>query len=69
MNIESGMPPGKKAFSPLGTQEFLANQESKDLAREERGQTGVVDPGDLIEEARLVHSTLDHQEMQVGGGD
>jgi hypothetical protein len=42
------------------------DEKPKNLAGEELRQPGVVDPGDLVEDAGLVHSALSHQEMEVG---
>jgi len=65
MNIEPGVPPEEKALRPFTAQEFLADEISEDLAAEELRQLGVVDPGDLAKDARLVHPALGHQEMEV----
>jgi hypothetical protein len=66
VNIEPRVPPGEKAFRPFGAEEFPADKKRQDLAGKELSQPGVVDPGDLMEEAGLVHSTLGHQEMEMG---
>jgi hypothetical protein len=66
VDIETRVSPGEKAVRPFGTQKLLVDQKPKNLASEEFGQSRVIDPGDLMEEACLVHSTLDHQEMEMG---
>jgi hypothetical protein len=60
------VPPGEKAVRPFGTQKLLVDQKPKNLPSEDLSQPRVVDPGDLMEEAGLVHSTLGHQEMEMG---
>jgi len=59
------MPPGKNSFCPFGAQELLADKIGKNLAAEELRQSRVIDPGDLMEEAHIVHPALGHQEMEV----
>jgi len=66
VDIEPRVPPGEKAFRPFGTQQLLVDQKPKNLPSEELSQPRVVDPGELMEEAGLVHSALGHQEMEVG---
>jgi len=41
------------------------DEETKNLAGKELSQSRVVEPGDLMEEARLVHSAVGDQEMEV----
>jgi hypothetical protein len=60
------MTPGEKAFGPFGAQKLLVDKRDQDLSAEEIRQPGVVDPGNLMEEARLVHSALGQQKMEVG---
>ena len=69
MDIEPRVPPGENPFRPFRAQKLLADKIGQDLAGEELGQPRVVDPGDLMEDARLVHSALGHQEMEVRGED
>jgi hypothetical protein len=66
VDIEPGMSPGEKAFRPFGAEELLTDKRGDDLAGEEFRQPRVIDPGNLMEEARLVYSALGHQEMKVG---
>ena len=65
VDIESGVSPGEKAVRPFGAEELPGDGGSQDLAGEEFRQPGVVVPGDFVEEARLIHSTLGHQELEV----
>ena len=57
--------PGENHLGPFGAEKFFADKIREDLPGEELRQPGVVDPGDLVEGARLVHSALGHQEMQM----
>jgi hypothetical protein len=66
VDVKSGVSPGEEAVCPLGAQQLLVDEKPNNLAGEECRQPGVVDPGDLAEDAGLVHSALGHQEMQVG---
>ena len=66
MDVEPCVPPGKQTFCPFRAEKLLADKIGQDLAAEDLSQPRVVDPGDLMEEARLVHSALGHQEMEVG---
>ena len=59
------MPPGEKALRRFLAEEFPANKHRQYPAGEVLGQPQVVDPGELMEEARHVHSALGHQEMQM----
>jgi hypothetical protein len=59
-------PPGHNPLCPFRAEEFLADKIGENLAAEELSQSRVVDPGDLMEEDRLVHPVLGHQEMEVG---
>ena len=65
VDIEPCVAPGENPFCPFGTEELLVDQKPKNLPSEELSQSRVVDPGDLMEEARLVHSALGHQEMEM----
>jgi len=49
------------------TEEFPANKERQDLAGEDLLEPRVINPGDEMEDARLVRSALGHQETEVGG--
>ena len=65
VDIEAGVRPGKNPLRPLGTQQLPADEKRQDLAGEDLGQARVVDPGDPMEDTRLVHPTLRHQKMEV----
>ena len=60
------MPPGEKAFGSFWAEELPADKLNEDFAAEEFGQPRVVEPGDLMEKACLVHPALGHQEMEGG---
>jgi len=60
------MPPGENTLRPLRAQKLLADKISQDLAGKDLLEPRVVDPRDLMEDARLVHSTLGHQVVQMG---
>jgi len=66
VDIEAGVPPGENALGPFRAQQLLADKHRQHLAGEDSGQPRVVDPRDLMEDARLVHAALGHQEMEVG---
>jgi hypothetical protein len=59
------MPPGENPLCPFGAEELLADKIGQDLTAEELRQARVVEPGNLVEAARLVHPALGHQEMEV----
>jgi hypothetical protein len=59
------MPPDENPLAPFRAQELLADKIGQDLTDEDFGQPRFVDPRDLIEETRLVHSALGDQEMEV----
>jgi hypothetical protein len=42
------------------------DQKVKNLPGKKLSQSGVVDPGDLVEYPGLIHPALGHQEMEVG---
>jgi len=58
--------PGEKAFCPFWAEQFLPDEKRQDLPGKELSQPRVVDPWDLVEDARLVRASLGHQEMEVG---
>ena len=66
VDVEAGVRPGEEALGPLRAQQLLADKIGQDLAGKDLSQPRVVDPGDLTEEAGLVHSALSHQEMEAG---
>jgi hypothetical protein len=47
-------------------EELLMDKKTEDLAGEKFRQSRVVDPGHLVDDARIIHSALRHQEMKVG---
>jgi hypothetical protein len=65
VDVEAGVRPGENALGPFRAQQRLADKHRQDLAAEDLGQPRVVDPRDLMEDARFVHATLGHQEMEV----
>jgi hypothetical protein len=65
VDVEAGVRPGGNALGPFGAQQLLADKHRQDLASEDLGDTRVVDPGDLMEDPRLVHPALRHEKMQV----
>ena len=66
MDRESRMAPGENALRPFRAEQFLPDKKRQDLAGEDLRQPRVVDPWQLMEEARLVRAALGHQEMEVG---
>jgi len=65
VDIEPRVAPGEEAVRPFGAEKLLTDNIGQDLAGKELCQPRVVDPGDLAEDAGLIHSALGHQEMQV----
>jgi hypothetical protein len=61
------VPPGKQTFRPFGAEKLPADKIGQNLAAEELRQSRIVEPGDLMKDARLVHPALGHQEVEVGG--
>lgn len=59
VGVESGVPKGVDPLRPFGAQKILEDKIGQDLAGEELGEPRVVEPWDLMEDARLVHSALD----------
>jgi len=59
------MPPREEALGPLRAQQLLADKEMQHLAGEDLLEPRVVDPGYLMEDARLVHSALGHQAVKM----
>ena len=66
VDIEAGVPKGVNALGPLGAEELPPDKKRRHLAGEDLRQPRVVDPRDLMEDARLVHPALRHQKMEVG---
>ena len=67
VDIEAGVPPGENALGPFRAQQLLADKIGRHLAGEDLPQPRVVDPRDLMEDARRVHAALSHQKVEVGG--
>jgi len=65
VDVEAGVRPGENALGPFRAQQRLADKHRQNLAAEDLGQPRVVDPRDLMENARLVGPTLGHQKMEV----
>ncbi len=66
VDVEAAVPPGENPPGPLQSQQSSVHKKLEHLTGEERGQPVVVDAGDLVEDAGLVHSALGHQEMEGG---
>jgi len=66
VDVEAGVRPRENALGPLRAQQLLADKHRQNLAGEDLGEPRVVDPRDLMEDARLVHSALGHQVMEMG---
>jgi len=67
MNVGVGVQPIiENALGPFRAQQLLADKHHQDLPGEDLGEPQVVDPRDLVEDARRVHAALGHQEMEVG---
>jgi len=60
------MVPGENPLRPFGAEKLPADKKPENLAGKELSQPGVVDPGDPMEHPGLVHSSLGHQEMEMG---
>jgi len=65
VDIEPRVAPGEKAFRPFRAQKLLTDKIGENLAAEKLSQPRVIDLGDLMEDAGLIHSALGHQEMEV----
>ena len=65
VDIEACVWPGENAFGPFRAQQLLADKHRQNLAGKDLGETRVVDPRDLMEDARLVGPALGHQKMEV----
>jgi len=59
------MPPGEQPLRPLWAQKLPADKKSQDLPSEDLDEPAVVEGAHLLEQARLVHSSLRHEEMQM----
>jgi hypothetical protein len=67
VDIEAGVPPGEKALGPFRAENLPADEKRQDLPGEDLGRPRVVNPRNLVEDARRVHAALGHQEMEVSG--
>jgi len=65
VTFEAGVWPGENALGPFGTQQLLAGEHRQDLPSEDSGQPRVVNPRELMEDARLVHAARGRQKMEV----
>jgi hypothetical protein len=65
VDIEAGVPPGKDSRRPLRAKELLSDKKSHDLVSEDLGQPRVVEGAEAMEDTRLVHSALGHQNLEV----
>jgi hypothetical protein len=59
------VPPRKQPLSPVRAQQPLTDQKPQNLPGEDLLQPLVVEPWDLMEDARLIHPALGHQEMEM----
>ncbi len=66
VDIEPRVSPGENPLHPSGVEKLLADKIGKNLTGKDLSQPRVVDARDPMEEARLVHSALGHQEMETG---
>ncbi len=57
------MAPGENPLRPFGAQELLVDKVGENLPGKKLSQPRVIDAGNLVEKAGLVHSALSHQEM------
>jgi len=65
VDIEARMPPGENPLSPLWAEKLLPDKKRQDRSAEQLGQSRVIQAGDLMEDAAVIHSALGHQEMEV----
>jgi hypothetical protein len=65
VDVEAGVRPGENALGPFRAQQLLADKHRQDLAGKDLGETRVVDPRDLMEDARFVGPAFGHQKMEV----
>jgi hypothetical protein len=52
VDIEAGVRPEDNALGPFRAQQLLADKHRQDLTGKDLGETRVVDPQDLMEDAR-----------------
>jgi len=52
VDVEAGVRPGENALGPFRAQQLLADKHRQDLPGEDLGEPHVVDPRDLMEDAR-----------------
>ena len=65
VDVEAGVRPRKQPLCPIRAEKLPADEKVQHLAGEDLGETRVVDPRDLMEDARLVQAALGHQKMEV----
>ena len=80
VDVEAGVRPGENALGPFRAQQLLTDKHRQNLAGKDLGETRVVAPRDLMEDARthepfpaheyrrnrrLVGPALGHQNMEV----
>ena len=65
VDVEAGVRPRKQPLRPIRAEKLPADEKARRLTGEDLGEPRVVDPRDLLEDARLVHSALGHQKMEV----
>ena len=57
MDVEAGVRPGENALGPFRAEKLPADEEGQDLTGKDLSEPRVVDPRDLMEDARLVHDS------------
>jgi len=65
VDVEAGVRPRKQPLCPIRAEKLPADEKGRRLEGEDLGQTRVVDPRNLMEDARRVHSAFSHQKMEV----
>jgi len=60
------MPPGENPLGPFRAEKLPASKKREDLPGKDFGQPLVVKVAHPMEDARLLHAALGHQEMQMG---
>jgi hypothetical protein len=66
VDVEAGVTPGKDPLRPMPAEKPPADEKRQDLAGEDLRQPRVVDPRELMEDARLIRSSLGGQTMPMG---
>jgi len=61
VDVEAGVRPREQPLHPLRAEKLPADEKGQHLAGEDLRQSRVVDPRDLMEDARGVHASLGPQ--------